>query len=211
MSDIWYASYGSNLLADRFYYYIRGGAPLGAKTEYAGCRNKKLPSKIEELSINGEIYFAKKSRTWNDGGVAFLDTSSNHIKTLSRIYLITEQQFIDVVKQENGGKEIELNFDEARQNGRSQIKNVLWYNNLIYLGDKDGFPIFTFTHNDLSCINEINKPDKSYLKIIIEGLKENSNFNDNEGIIEYLSTKKGILNHFMKEELLELLLEDFNV
>lgn len=210
MNGIWYASYGSNLLKDRFYCYIKGGTPWGTKKEYTGCRNKKLPSKIEEFFINGEIYFAKKSSTWNGGGVAFLDTSPNDVKTLSRIYLITEDQFIDVVKQENGGKEIELNFDEARQNGSSQIKNVLWYNNLIYLGDKDGFPIFTFTHNDLSYINEINKPTKSYLKIIIEGLKETSNYNDNEDIIEYLNTKKGILDHFTNEELLELLLEDFN-
>ncbi|MBL0236650.1 MAG: hypothetical protein IPQ02_08595 [Saprospiraceae bacterium] len=35
---IWYASYGSNLLEERFQCYIKGGMPKGSTKTYLGCR-----------------------------------------------------------------------------------------------------------------------------------------------------------------------------
>lgn len=98
-NQIWYASYCSNLLAERFHCYIRGGCPKGSNKTYQGCRDKTLPIDNEEVYINSELYFAMKSSTWDNGGVGFIKVDFNPKPvTLGRMYLITKEQFIDVVK-----------------------------------------------------------------------------------------------------------------
>lgn len=99
---VWYASYGSNLLEERFLCYIQGGKPAGAIKTYKGCVDKSLPTASEGLEIPYSLYFAKHAGIWNGGGVAFIHhETTTRERTLARMYRITKAQFYDVVMQEN--------------------------------------------------------------------------------------------------------------
>lgn len=189
---VWYACYGSNLLKERFSCYIGGGRPANAKRIYPGCTNKTLPEKSKGITINGELYFAKSSKTWSGGGAGFIKPNFNkNIQTLGRMYLITRQQFVDLVQQEikfEGDFDIDL--ETVIKNRSLDMKNNSWYGKIIYLGEDEDYPIFTFTNEDY-LKNEINSPHEFYLKIIINGLKETYQMNETE-IENYLKTKEGI-------------------
>lgn len=210
-TKIWYASYGSNLQKDRFYCYIRGGKPKGRTDVYKGCRNKTIPEKDEELYIASRLYFARKSPGWNGSGVGFIsNTFDEKNQTIGRMYLITKEQFEDVVKQETKSDEkIEIDFTKAIENGSHIFKDPSWYGNLIYLGEKEGHPIFTFT-SKTDFLKQINTPNKEYLKIIIEGIKEIfPTFNEFD-ICEYLLPLEGIEDNYSKEELIKLINEKYS-
>lgn len=191
VTKIWYASYGSNLLEKRFSCYIAGGTPPGAQREYLGCTDRTLPEASKPISINHDLYFARKSKTWHGGGVAFIKpTSDPDVKTLGRMYLITAEQFTEVVKQEirlEGDLIIDL--AELIAKGSLVLDKRSWYNKLLFLGTEDGYRIFTFTNKDY-LKDELNSPDKHYLKMIALGLRETYGMTDRE-IGEYLGSKSG--------------------
>jgi hypothetical protein len=200
---IWYACYGSNILEERFLCYIKGGKPKGAKTTYDGCNDKSLPKENEVFYFNSELYFAKESRNWENGGVAFIRTLLEPQKsTIGRIYLITKGQLIDIAKQETGTKtELKIDFDKTIEDGSYIFKRPSWYGNILYLGQYNGYPIFTLTNeNDLQ---PFTKPSKNYIKTIVEGIKEAHNFDD-KTILKYLRTKGGIKMNYDNQELLHI-------
>ncbi len=200
---IWYACYGSNILEERFLCYIKGGKPNGAKTTYDGCNNKSLPAENEVFYFNFELYFAKESRNWDNGGVAFIRTLLEPQElTIGRIYLITKGQLIDIAKQETGTKtELKIDFDKTIEDGSYIFKRPSWYGNILYLGQHNGNPIFTLTNeNDLQ---PFTKPSKNYIKTIVEGIKEAHNF-DEKTILKYLRTKGGIKMNYDNQELLHI-------
>lgn len=203
---VWYASYGSNMKKSRFLCYIKGGVPEGSTKEYSGCRDNSAPIDIEELFINSQLYFAKKSKTWNKGGVAFIKNEFGvKYSTYSRMYRITQNQFIDVLKQEtNTQNELIIDFDKARMEGSLIVKKRSWYGKLIYLGEQDGSPIFTFTNE--KNLNEFVKPDPKYLKTIIEGIDESHEV-DQEALLEYLKNSEGISGNYSDDEIMNLLSE----
>lgn len=41
---VWYASYGANLLRERFMFYVQGGVLKGSDRQYPGCRDKSEPT-----------------------------------------------------------------------------------------------------------------------------------------------------------------------
>ena len=209
-SKVWYASYGSNLQWERFLCYIRGGQPKGRTDVYNGCRDKTLPEEDEEFYINSRLYFAKASKGWNKGGVGFISNFFDEAnKTLARIYLITKEQFVDVVKQETkyNGK-LKIDFEQCIKEGSLVFKDPSWYGNLIYLGEQNQYPIFTFTSKQ-DFTDEINKPNKDYLKTIIEGIKEIFPYSDVE-ICEYLLPLEGVNGNYAKEELIDLINEKYS-
>ncbi|MDP7265807.1 MAG: hypothetical protein QGH39_09665 [Candidatus Thermoplasmatota archaeon] len=184
---VWYASYGSNLLRERFMCYIKGGRPEGSTTTYKGCTDKQPPLRDKRITIPHELYFAKESDTWENKGVAFIrSTKDSDAKTLGRMYLITREQFTQVVRQENGRdpghKSIQIDFESTVNNGESLIPIRCWYGRIIYLGDADNEPIFTFTAK-----REEDKiePGMKYLSMIKKGLKEAYGIS-NEEIASYL-------------------------
>ena len=204
--NIWYASYGSNLLEKRFHCYIQGGQPECSKTIYKGCSDKTLPKEREEIYIPTEIYFAKHSTSWN-GGVAFIQTEFNALfQTLGRMYLINKGQFIDVIKQEiKYTGDLFLNFENIIHQKSYVFKQDSWYGNILYLGSKNNFPIFTFTQPSFNA-EEINKPSPEYLRQIIKGIRETFCF-DTQSIATYLMNKKGIHDNYTLEELTNLINE----
>lgn len=201
---IWYASYGSNILEKRFLCYIQGGQPDGSAKVYDGCNDKSLPIDKEEIYINSELYFAKHSNQWN-GGVCFIKTNFEpQQQTLGRMYLITKEQFADIVKQEtNSEQSPNINFEMAITDGSSTFADGSWYGSIIYLGTQYGFPIFTFTHQDN--ITPTTKPSKSYLKLIIRGIQETYNHLDTNEIVDYLISKSGVQENYSRQELIAII------
>ncbi len=97
------------------------------------------------MLIRHNIYYAKKAKSWNNQGVAFLDYENDGI-CMGRMYLITKEQYEDVKRQEGP-----------------------WYDYEVYLGTCDNYPIFTFTNKvKLAAV----KPSTQYLDVIRAGLKE---------------------------------------
>ena len=168
---IWYASYGSNISEERFKCYIKGGKPEGATRTYLGCKDQNPPMGQKAIKIPHELYFAKSAGVWNGGGVCFINPEkSENADTLGNMYLITCQQFLEVVQQENNTNEpINIDFNKTQKEKSLVVRENSWYGNLLYLGEECDAPIFTFT-NDKYLINEINAPNPHYLKTIIRGL-----------------------------------------
>ena len=98
---VWYATYGSNLLRERFDCYIQGGQPAGAGNTYKGCREKANARETRRVVLPYSLYFAERSKTWG-GAIAFIRRSISDARTYGRMYLVTYGQFNDVVRQENG-------------------------------------------------------------------------------------------------------------
>jgi hypothetical protein len=196
---VWYASYGSNLSRDRFLCYIKGGRPKGSEKDEVGCKDKSLPIREETLIINYPLYFAKKSIRWQKQGVGFIGlTKDEKYETYSRKYLITKEQFVDVVKQENNGVELDVDFEEVKNLGYKTLRDS-WYGTILYLGEENGFATFTFT-GDADLDVPYTKPSDEYLKMIIEGLKKSVQLNNTE-ILDYLLTKPGIDGNYSRDEI----------
>lgn len=84
---IWYVSYGSNLLEERFDIYIQA------------TKSKLPPLMTQTKTLPYELYFAKSSSQWSDKGVAFLDIHKKG-KTYGKAYLIHQDQLEDIQKKE---------------------------------------------------------------------------------------------------------------
>lgn len=204
---IWYASYGSNLSKSRFYCYIKGGKPEGSNINESGCRDKSLPLEDKKIILNNELLFVEKSKRWGNKGVAVLDTKIQpSIKTYGRMYLITKDQFIDVVKQENGIKveeSLNLHFPE-HVNGNSKVLfKDKRYGRIVYVGKDSGYPIFTFTTSAPIENSIINQPSEEYLKMIANGLYETYKLNAVE-IAKYFIGFKGVQGNYKLSDLINI-------
>jgi len=196
---VWYASYGSNLNSERFLCYIKGGSPAGSTRLEAGCKDPSLPLAESTFIINYPLYFAEEAAGWQSQGVAFIGLNRG-MKTVthSKKYLITMEQFLDVVQQENNGGFFDINLNEVKEKGSIIFRHNAWYGNIIYLGEDNGYPIFTFTAPwDLDDV-EMKKPSHNYLATIIKGLKTAYT---NEEIYLYLQNKPGIKGFYLEDEL----------
>ncbi|GGF28025.1 hypothetical protein [Echinicola rosea] len=201
---LWYASYGSNLLEERFLCYIRGGKPLGATKTYQGCVDKSVPTEKKGIEIPYRLYFAKNAKIWHGGGVAFIHREkSGSERTLACMYRITHEQFYDVVKQENGlPQRPEIDLEQVIAQGNMVLGAAGWYDHLLYLGKQDGEPIFTFTAKQL--FQPYVEPHESYLGTIIRGIKVVHALTDEE-IFDYLAVKAGIENAPVQADLKKLI------
>ena len=145
---VWYVSYGSNLLKERFLYYIEGGYYQGKC--YAGCKNRNLPRCNKAFTIPHPLYFGNESRTWGGTGVAFIANEKSG-KTLGRAWLVTTDQFKAIRGQEGCSPK--------------------WYEYCVKLGtDENGIQYKTFTQDPQH--REPNPPSDEYLEVIRRGLKE---------------------------------------
>ena len=166
---VWYVSYGSNMLKKRFMHYIEGGSFEGS-TPRDACEDTSHPVAVKTVEIPYGMYFGKKSRTWDYGGVSFLDITKKG-KSLGVAYLITKKQFRHVSCQENGGKAPE------KSNG--------WYTDVINLDMMDGFEVKTVTNK---FIRTYNNPSPRYLNTLIRGIRQNWPEMSDEEIEDYLNS-----------------------
>lgn len=164
---IWYVAYGSNLDAERFGYYLRGGRPPAALRAVSGCRDATPPRDQRAVVVPGEVSFGWRSPTWG-GGIAFYDAHADG-EVLARGYLLTEQQFADVAAQEmhrEPGEDLDLaHVLEHRRHTLGPGR----YETLHLLGELDGTPMLTFTADDPGAL-EPHPPVEEYLGHMARGL-----------------------------------------
>ena len=205
---VWYVCYGSNLLEERFLCYVRGGVIPGNTLSERGAKDTSLPVRSEKCTIDHELFFSTPSKKWFGSGVAYVNPK--RIKqgrkggasklltcglTLGRRYLITLEQFLDVVRQENSlpaDCDIPIDFTKLKSKGSQIVLPGTYYGRLLYLGDVDGYPSYSFT-----CIPAMNEMEHAplfgpYYDVIASGLKETFQLNDKE-IAEYLERHQGPL------------------
>jgi hypothetical protein len=158
VKKVWYVAYGSNLLLERFMCYIRGGRFREYSKEYKGCTNRTPPECNKQYMLPYELYYGNKSSTWCGRGVAFIDADKKG-ECSGRAYLITDEQFYEIQKQEGS--------------------SANWYGRIVELGkDENDIPYRTFTSK---IRNEDNEPSIEYKQIIEEGLEETRGQNNADG------------------------------
>lgn len=193
---VWYAAYGSNLSRARFDYYLRGGKPRGASHAYPGCRDSSAPLDDRAGEIALEFGFGGTSRTWG-GGVALVDPDSVRVAR-ARLYLITVDQFADVVAQENWLEPGSVSLLEMHD--ELDIGDGRMYGLVLAVGELDGHPVVTFTQRRRT---PASKPSIAYLRHIAVGLNESHGLSGAE-IAAYLSAARGIHQAFTEDELQDL-------
>ncbi|WP_067811082.1 histone deacetylase [Actinomadura kijaniata] len=167
---LWYVAYGSNLHAERFACYLAGGRPAGGARHYTGCRDPRPARAQAPVTVPGGIYFAHRSLTWG-GGMAFYDPDLPG-RTAARAYLLTLQQFCDVMSQEmrratGADPDLSRVLGEGRQRlGPGRYETVL------KIGERDGHPMLTFTAPHGVDGAELNPPTAPYLAMLGHGLRE---------------------------------------
>jgi len=169
LRHIWYVAYGSNLSQERFSYYLRGGRPKGNDRHYPGCRDTSDPIDSFGLMIPGGIYFAGRSSGWQ-AGMAFYDPEAPG-EVAGRAYLITAEQFVDVLAQEtlrSPGMALDL---APAFRGDRYSDGVGGYSMLVRVGDRRGVPLVTFTR-DRRSVSSLAPPTVLYLAAIATGLRE---------------------------------------
>ena len=167
---VWYVSYGSNMLYERFLTYIEGGAFEDGGSYNFPCSNTSEPVERRTIEIPHDMYFGNNSGSWNGCGVSFLDTSRKG-HALGVAYLITREQFEHVAAEENCGR-----FPDGYGN---------WYEDINTLGEMDGFEMVTITNNEL---RPYEKPCEEYLNTLKRGIRQNWSEMSEEEIDSYLES-----------------------
>lgn len=128
---------------------------------------------------------------------------------LGRMYLITDDQFNDVVLQENerpvDGKRIIPPFEALCEQAESVLPDIRLYGRLLNVGERDAHPVLTFTatKSDLP----IAPPSEAYLKLIVAGLEETYPCMKKGEIRDYLSVAPGIHDKIPIEQLTRWILD----
>lgn len=203
---VWYASYGSNISTERFLCYITGGQAKGALTSEEGCRDNSMPIDSKTISISRKQYYAKAAKRWQNQGVAFLESIPSTEATYGKMYLITKEQFEDVVKQENAltvDTILDIKLEEAEEQG-SAVVTKGWYGRIMYLGCENGYPIYTFTNIKRLEDEVLNEPSREYILMIASGLIENYNMSL-EDLTHYFYNKTGVSLGYSKKEVKNIL------
>ena len=197
--DVWYVSYGSNISESRFSCYIEGGMPEGSNKVERGCANQTPPKKVEKATLPFPLYFMREKSKWGKGGVAFIGHEKDpHTTTFARKYLITDEQFREVVEQENNMDSLNINIEDIINRGFVDL-TAGWYGRVIYLGEAEGAPMFTFTSSNAMGDYDFTNPPPTYLYMISRGLKEVGLAE--KDIVDYFLTKPGIKGKFTKDSL----------
>lgn len=203
MDMLWYATYGPSVNRDHFLEYIKGGTSNFNGQVYPGCRNKQEPIRDYAMMIPRELYFAKMVDPWG-GGVAFLRPEEAKSQTIGRAYLITAEQFVDVVCQENGRRpgdpEVVLDYRHAEASKECYLtrgnpnvplgQGKMWYGRVMRLGTRESWPVLAATA-EWPGYSEINAPGRSYLKTIAAGIGQLGKISE-KSLVEYFITKVGI-------------------
>lgn len=187
MKRIWYVAYGSNLSRERFCHYLRGGRPDGVERDYPGCRDSSDELDSFGLLISGGIYFAGRSSGWR-AGMAFYDPDVSG-EVAARAYLITAEQFVDVLAQETR-RSPGMTLDLAPVfRGERYSNGVGGYSVLVRVGERNGLPLVTFTRERGAAVPFV-APSEPYLAAMATGLREAYGWSEAQ-IDRYLSAIPG--------------------
>ena len=168
---VWYTSYGSNISAERFAVYLTGGQARGSVRSHPGSRDSTPPRHAEHCTIQGGLYFAGVSRTWGGRGAAFFDPNVDG-EVWAKRYLVTAQQFGDVLAQETGRTDAPIDLAALRSDGE-HVLGTNRYDRVLHLGDLDDVPLVTFTSPTARA--DLNPPSIAYRSTIAGGLHDRPN------------------------------------
>jgi hypothetical protein len=204
---VWYVSYGSNICRARFLAYIQGGRVAGNDVVYQGCADTSPPVGDVPLELPRSLYFAGWSpRVWGGTSAAFITLAAQGASTLARAYLIAREQFVEVVRQENGNQgevdDFDVKLARARQRGHARMLASGTYTELVYCGERDGHPMLSFTASEDRRV--FKRPSAPYLRVIASGLKECHGLRNGE-VAAYLGDRPGIRGTWTHHELLDIL------
>ncbi len=203
-THVWYATYGTGLSREHFMQFINGGQ-FGSKTvrTYPGCSDTTPPLKTTFMALPHELYFAGNSETWGGGFVRIDPTVDRSQHTLSRAYLISMQQFKEIIAQENFRDHmVSLPLDAAKKHGHAPIGDGSGnYEELVYCGVKEGYPVYSVTTGLPR--QAYNPPAPAYTQLLCQGLSENKRLGT-EGAMEYLLHVSGMDQSYDKAKLTAL-------
>lgn len=154
---IWYVAYGSNLSWARLACYLNGGTPPGGRRANRPARDPAPPRGDVGVTLPGQVYFARSSVTWG-GGVAFYDPDRPG-STLARAYLLTVEQFGDLMAQEQG-------------RARPAPEATSRYGDVVACGERHGTPMVTLTAPWPMAEVKLRAPSLDYLATMGAGLGE---------------------------------------
>jgi hypothetical protein len=205
---IWYVAYGSNLGAHRFGCYLAGGRPDGGMRTYPGCRDPSPPAATFSLELPGALVFAGESRVWG-GGMAFFDPQGS-CSVACRAYLLTTEQFADVVAQEMrlepGGEFAQALVAVAPGVGELHRMGLGRYETVVRVGTRDDVPLLTVTNGDVPGLIPA-APSRAYVRSIAAGLRDAHGW-DEARIASYLAAAPGARGHWTVAALSEAILLD---
>ena len=169
MQRCWYVSYGSNLSSERLACYLAGGRPPGGRWTTPGARDPAPPADDRRVELDRALWFGGPSHTW-DGGPAYLDVDAPG-STVARAWLLTHEQFEDVVAQENQLAPGSLVVDRTLLEQGGVLLPGARYGRLVALPSVDGgdVPAVTFTYVQRP---PARAPDPAYLAMLGSGLRE---------------------------------------
>ncbi|HMQ26122.1 MAG TPA: hypothetical protein PKA98_09040 [Acidimicrobiales bacterium] len=203
-SLVWYVSYGSNLHRARFLSYLEGGRMPGGRRADQGCRDPSPPRDDAALDLDHPLYFSGESRVWG-GGVAFLDHEAHagDDRTYARGYVITGEQFEDLVAQESKRDHAALDWATLAGDGRVTVGPGR-YDLALVVGERDGLPMVTFTHPAPMAANPTAAPVVGYLHMLAEGLRDAHGLDD-AAVADYLVRHPGAREAWTATALLDAL------
>ena len=169
-SHVWYVSYGSNLLRERFEVYLLGGSVAGLDRTYPGGPGTSPASADRPVVLPGGLRFALDAPQWGGGGVAFWDPGGEGPGVLARAWRVTLQQYLQVVHLENGGRHRAAAPWPGDVLARgSAVTADRWYGRLELVGHLDGEPALTFTHPSPGAV-AVRAPSDRYADVVARGL-----------------------------------------
>lgn len=195
---VWYVSYGSNLVYERFMCYIRGGKFGQSRAALPGCDDTTPPQATRALTLPYQLYFGGMSPKWH-GGVAFINPDTTGY-VLARAYLITKQQFVQIVAQESGSPANQA-LQSALPAGSALMGNGM-YDRIVSCGELEGRPLLTFTSPTSHA--EYSPPLPAYLQVVGLGLCESHDLTL-ENAATYLTSQPGIAGEYSRKVVLQLL------
>lgn len=206
MSDlVWYAAYGSNLSAERFITYLTGGSPphVPVVGRHGGARDSSAPLANRSWEVPHRLFFAASSSKWGGGALAFLDPVADDTNvSLTRLWLITTEQFEDVFRQENrlavpapnDTAAVPLFTVRDLGPGGHCDATSSWYGRVINLGaGPDGHPVVTFTGRQADR-HRLGPAHPSYLRTMGIGLMDRFRL-EPAAAAEYLAGSEGNAGH----------------
>ena len=168
---VWYVSYGSNMCAARMSCYLSGGTAHGSCGSTPGALDPTPAQASAGVWLPGQVYFAGHSALWG-GAPAFYDPTRPG-PSPARAYLVTAAQFADVLAQENGHAPTgtALDLATALTTGQSRV-NPGRYGVLHRVGDRDGYPMLTFTAPWTLEQADLAAPSPAYMATLVAGLAQ---------------------------------------
>jgi hypothetical protein len=115
---------------------------------------------------------------------------------LGRMYLITDEQFNDVVMQENSvtvdGRRFVPAYEQILRERNLIFSDDSLYGRLLTVGIEGGHPIVAFTTARTNLQANTRAPSQNYVKIIASGIKEAYPQMTNAEIVAYFLRADGV-------------------